>query len=169
MENVEDSRDGKTNEVKTKGAKGISLRACVAKAAGWTLEKANSTTSQEASINKARWSKIMWESLDMKVTFQAIPSSMECMWFSKPPPGLGRLRVVGLASHTLIYILNITKLYSFTQEWEMVGSKISIDQGEKASLQRSKSKIRDQSQTSMRCKVKLESLLWFVLNSPWLI
>ena len=54
MENVEDSRDGKTNEVKTKGAKGISLRACVAKAAGWTLEKANSTTSQEASINKAR-------------------------------------------------------------------------------------------------------------------
>ena len=39
-------------EVKTKGARGISLRVCVAKAAGWTLEKANSTTSQEASINK---------------------------------------------------------------------------------------------------------------------
>ena len=53
MENVEDSRDDKAEEVKTKGARGISLRACVAKAAGWILEKANSTTSQEASINKA--------------------------------------------------------------------------------------------------------------------
>jgi hypothetical protein len=37
---------------KAKVSRGISLRACVAKAAGWTLEKANSTTSQEASINK---------------------------------------------------------------------------------------------------------------------
>ena len=54
MENVEDSRNGKTKKVKTKGARGISLRACVAKAAGWTLEKANSITSQEASINKAQ-------------------------------------------------------------------------------------------------------------------
>ena len=53
MENAEDSRDGNTKEVKKKSARGISLRACVAKAAGWTLEKANSTTSQEASINKA--------------------------------------------------------------------------------------------------------------------
>ena len=53
MKKVEDSRDGETKEVKTKCAKEISLRACVAKAAGWTLEKANSTTSQEASINKA--------------------------------------------------------------------------------------------------------------------
>ena len=52
MENVEDSRDCKTKEVKTKGARGISLRACVAKAAGGTLEKANSAPSQEASINE---------------------------------------------------------------------------------------------------------------------
>ena len=52
MENVKDSRDVETREVKTKGARGISLKACVAKAAGWTLEKANSITSQEASINK---------------------------------------------------------------------------------------------------------------------
>ena len=54
MEGVKDPRDVETKEVKTTGAKGISLRVCVAKAAGWTLEKANSTTSQEASINKAR-------------------------------------------------------------------------------------------------------------------
>ena len=53
MENAAGSRDGKTKEVKTKGARGISLRACVAKVTSWTLEKANSTTSQEASINKA--------------------------------------------------------------------------------------------------------------------
>ena len=54
MEKVEDSCDGKTREVKTKGARGTSLRACVAKAVGWTLEKANVTTSQEANINKAQ-------------------------------------------------------------------------------------------------------------------
>ena len=52
MENVKNYGDGKTKEVNTKGARGISLRACVAKAAGWTLEKSNSTTSQEANINK---------------------------------------------------------------------------------------------------------------------
>ena len=38
--------------VKVKTSRGISLRACVAKAAGWTLEKANATPIQEASINK---------------------------------------------------------------------------------------------------------------------
>ena len=54
MENVKNSGDGKTKEVKTKGARRISLRACVAKAAGWTLEKSNSIISQEANINKAR-------------------------------------------------------------------------------------------------------------------
>ena len=54
MENAEDSRECKAKEAKTKGARGISLRACVAKAAGWTLEKANSTKSQEANINKAQ-------------------------------------------------------------------------------------------------------------------
>ena len=53
MKNVKDSGDGKTKEVKTKGARGISLRACVAKAVGWTLEKSNSTTNQGANINKA--------------------------------------------------------------------------------------------------------------------
>ena len=52
MENVKNPCDGKTKETKAKGARGISLRACVAKAAGWTLEKSNSTTSQEANINK---------------------------------------------------------------------------------------------------------------------
>ena len=54
MEDVKNDGDGKPKEVKIKGARGISLRACVAKAAGWTLEKANSTTSQEAKINKAQ-------------------------------------------------------------------------------------------------------------------
>ena len=52
MENVKDSRNVETREVKTKSARGISLKACVAKAACWTLEKANFITSQKASINK---------------------------------------------------------------------------------------------------------------------
>ena len=54
MENVGDSSNGKAREVKIKGVRGISLRACVAKVAGWTFEKANSTTSQEASTNKTQ-------------------------------------------------------------------------------------------------------------------
>ena len=44
-----------TNEktlAKVKIVRGISLRACVAKAAGWTLEKANASPPQEANINK---------------------------------------------------------------------------------------------------------------------
>ena len=38
--------------VKAKASRGISLRAYVAKAAGWTLEKANALPMKEASINK---------------------------------------------------------------------------------------------------------------------
>ena len=49
---MKDSRDDETRKIKTKRARGISLKACVAKAAGWTFDKANSKTSQEASINK---------------------------------------------------------------------------------------------------------------------
>ena len=44
-----------TNEktmAKAKVSRGISLRACVVKAAGWTLEKANALPIQETSINK---------------------------------------------------------------------------------------------------------------------
>ena len=52
MDMVEDPSKSKTKEVKIKGAWGISLRACVAKAAGWTLEKANASLVQKASINK---------------------------------------------------------------------------------------------------------------------
>ena len=37
---------------KAKVSRGISLRACVAKAAGWTLEKANVSPPQKANINK---------------------------------------------------------------------------------------------------------------------
>ena len=57
MEQKEDSSDGKVKERIIKGQRGISLRACVAKAAGWTLEKANAAQSQEATINKQRDSK----------------------------------------------------------------------------------------------------------------
>ena len=57
MENEGDSSKVKAKEVKIKGARGISLKACVAKAAGWTLEKANSATSQEATTNKQSDSK----------------------------------------------------------------------------------------------------------------
>ena len=54
MENVEDPRKGKAREVKIKDVRGMSLRACVAKAASWTLEKANAATSQEANTNKTQ-------------------------------------------------------------------------------------------------------------------
>ena len=57
MEKVEDSSNDKTKERIIKGARGISLKACVAKAAGWTLEKANAATSQEATTNKQSDSK----------------------------------------------------------------------------------------------------------------
>ena len=57
MKKVEDSSNGKVKERIIKGARGISLRTCVAKAAGWTLEKANSATSQEATTNKQSDSK----------------------------------------------------------------------------------------------------------------
>jgi hypothetical protein len=52
MEGVKGPSYVEMREIKLKIARGISLRACVAKAAGWTLQKANSTTSQEANINK---------------------------------------------------------------------------------------------------------------------
>ena len=53
MESVKDTCNVETRETNTKGARGMSLRACVAKAAGWTLEKAHATSIHEASINKA--------------------------------------------------------------------------------------------------------------------
>ena len=56
MEKVEDIRVGETKEVRPKGARGMSLRPCVAKAAaGMDSWEANSTTTQETSINKALW------------------------------------------------------------------------------------------------------------------
>jgi hypothetical protein len=57
MEKEENSSNGKVKERMIKGARRISLKACVAKAAGWTLEKANSCTSQEATTNKQSDSK----------------------------------------------------------------------------------------------------------------
>ena len=53
MGKVDDPRDGETKEVRPKVARGMSLKACVATAAGWTLEKANPTANQATSINKA--------------------------------------------------------------------------------------------------------------------
>ena len=44
-----------TNErtlARAKASRGISLKACVAKAADWTLEKANAPPSQEVGISK---------------------------------------------------------------------------------------------------------------------
>ena len=54
MAKVVVSDQAKAKEVKIKGVRGMPLRACVAKAAGWTLEKTNSTTNQEANINKTQ-------------------------------------------------------------------------------------------------------------------
>jgi len=52
MEKAEDSSNGQVSKRIIKGQRGISLRACVAKSAGWTLEKANAPPIHEASINK---------------------------------------------------------------------------------------------------------------------
>ena len=58
MKKVEDSSGGNAKERIIKGARGISLRAWrIAKAAGWTLEKANSAASQGATTNKQSDSK----------------------------------------------------------------------------------------------------------------
>ena len=57
MEKAEDSSKGQVTKRIIKGQRRISLRACVAKAAGWTLEKANAAQSQEATTNKQSDSK----------------------------------------------------------------------------------------------------------------
>ena len=57
MEKVEDSSKGEVKKRIIKGQRGISLRACIAKAAGWTLEKANAAQAKEATTNKESDSK----------------------------------------------------------------------------------------------------------------
>ena len=52
MESVKESRDGETKKINTKRARGMSLRACVATAAAWTLEGANALPIQKVGINK---------------------------------------------------------------------------------------------------------------------
>ena len=52
MEGVKDLSHPEMREVKVIRARGISLKACVAKATGWTLEKANAPPVQEVDINK---------------------------------------------------------------------------------------------------------------------
>lgn len=44
--------DSTESTARTRIRRGISLKACVAKAAGWTLEKAKHTTSPEVNDNK---------------------------------------------------------------------------------------------------------------------
>ena len=100
MEKVEDSSNGEVKKRIIKGQRGISLRACVAKAAGWTLEKANATKSQETTSNKQSDSK--WHEHLLQV-IRSFPCYIDYMWFSRPSPILGRLRVVGLASHKWFY------------------------------------------------------------------
>ena len=58
MEKVElYSSKGEVKKRIIKAQRGISLRACGSKAAVWTLEKANATTSQEVTTNKQSDSK----------------------------------------------------------------------------------------------------------------
>ena len=52
MDSVKESRDGETNKIDNKRARGMSLRACVATAAAWTLEGTNALPIQKVSINK---------------------------------------------------------------------------------------------------------------------
>ena len=49
------SCDSTESTVRTRFRQGISLKACVAKAAGWTLEKAKHTTSPEIKEYKETW------------------------------------------------------------------------------------------------------------------
>ena len=57
MKNVGNSSNDNVKEVKIKRVRGMSLRDCVAKAAGWTPEKTNSATSQGTTTNKQSDSK----------------------------------------------------------------------------------------------------------------
>ena len=52
MEGVKDSSHPEMRDIKVKRERGISLKPCVAKAAGWTLEKVNAPPVQEVDINK---------------------------------------------------------------------------------------------------------------------
>ena len=57
------STDDKTL-AKAKVARGIPLRACVARAAGWTFEKADASSPQEGNINKTSWLWVSWTHWD---------------------------------------------------------------------------------------------------------
>ena len=50
---------------RTKVSRGKSLRACVAKAVGWTLEAANAIPTQENCINKTSRLKRSWRFIEM--------------------------------------------------------------------------------------------------------
>ena len=66
----------------------------------WELESANALPRHEASISEASLPKVMCESTRIEVTFHAsiIVEIMHHV-ILKLSPGLGRIRVVGLASH----------------------------------------------------------------------
>ena len=69
MEPTSHSLNEDTNTNEKTFSRGISLKACVAKAAGWTLEMANALPIQEASINKTLWLWVSWKLIDIEVTF----------------------------------------------------------------------------------------------------
>jgi hypothetical protein len=52
MKNVIDSHGVETGEIKTKRSRGISARACVARAMNWKLELAKDATVHDASGNE---------------------------------------------------------------------------------------------------------------------
>ena len=59
---------------KTKVSRGSTLRAFVAKAAGWTFEKANDLPIQDDYINKTSWLEVSCELIEVKLIFHIIMS-----------------------------------------------------------------------------------------------
>jgi hypothetical protein len=61
MKNVMDSYGVERGEIKTKRSRGISARACVARAMNWKLELAKDVTVHDASGNEASLPQAMCE------------------------------------------------------------------------------------------------------------
>ena len=69
MKKVEDFHEGKRKEVGLKYAREKSLKACMAKAKGWTLKKGESPPIHEASINKMTWFYVRFVPNEMAIIF----------------------------------------------------------------------------------------------------
>jgi hypothetical protein len=61
MESVKDSRDVETRKIKTKRARGMSVRACMARAMTWELKLANDTTVHDTRDIKESLPQAMCE------------------------------------------------------------------------------------------------------------